>query len=183
MFNVIDIFKGGAYPSEEVIDRIAKTKGSQPFILPLGWIHEFFGELNKNPLRKLFPNSKNIEDEVLIRKNKKTRINTTEKKFTKLPESMPISLPQRQVSVSRYLGSNPPTFRLTGKIESPKEEEDLIRLWLETRSSPWQWMTFKEWQGKTIIRDLTIDRKAGVHTIDVCKYYDSENTKLFDQKE
>ena len=96
---------------------------------------------------------------------------------------MSIVLPQRQVSVNRYLGANPQTFRVTGKIGSPKEEEDLIRLWLETRSGPWQWMTLKEWQGKTIVRDLTIDRKTGVYTIDICKYYDSENTKMLNPKE
>ena len=185
MFNIRDLFKGDAYPTEELIDRIAKTEGSQPFILPLGWVHEFFGELDKNPLQRLFPDSEKIEDDVLIReKKRKNNVKTKEKSSTtKLPESMSIVLPQRQVSVNRYLGANPPTFRLTGKIGSPKEEEDLIRLWLETRSGPWQWLTLNEWQGKTIVRDLTIDRKTGEYTIKFCKYYDSENIKLFNQKE
>ena len=185
MFNVHDLFEGDAYPTEEVIDRIAKTEGRHPFILPLGWVHEFFGELDKNPLQRLFLDSEKIEDDVLIReKKRRTNVKPKEKSSTtKIPSSMSIVLPQRQVSVNRYLGANPQTFRVTGKIGSLKDEEDLIRLWLETRSSPWEWLTLNDWQGKTIVRDLTIDRKTGVYTIEFCKYYDSENSKMFNQKE
>jgi len=185
MFNVHDIFKGDAYPTKEVIDRIGKTKGNQPFILPLGWVHEFFVELDKNPLHTLFPNSKNIKDEVLIRKKKRKNIikNKEKDSTTKLPGSIPIDLPQKQVAVNRYLGANPPTLQVTGKIMSPKEEDDLMRLWLETRSSTWEWLTLNNWQGKTILRNLTIDRKNGTYTVNLCKYYDSENKKILNPKE
>ena len=176
MFNIHDNFKGTAIPTEEVIDRIAKAEGNQPFILPLGWVHEFFAELDRNPLQELFPNTESIDDLVLIRgKKRKTNVKTPKKPVeTNLPQPVTVTFPQRQIAVNRYLGANAPVLRFTGMILSPKEETDLMRFWLAGRSAPWQWMTLPGLEGKTIVRDLTIDRKTGVYTTDVCKYYGNE---------
>jgi len=176
MFNIHDIFKGTAYPTEDVIDRIAKAEGNQPIILPLGWVHEFFVELDRNPLQRLFPNSESIDDLVLIReKKRKANAKTPEKPAkTDLAQPLIVAFPQRQVAVNKYLGANAPVLRATGRILSPKVEDDLMRFWLDTRSGIWHWMSLEGWEGKTIVRDLTIDRKNGVYNIDICKYYGNE---------
>lgn len=43
-----------------------------------------------------------------------------------------------------------------------------------SRSDRWQWIESEQIQGKMIVRDLTIDRKTGVYTVDFRKYSDNE---------
>jgi hypothetical protein len=175
MFNIHDNFKATAHPSEEVIDRVAKTEGNQSIILPLGWVNEFFVELDRNPLQKLFPNSESIDDLVLIHDKKKKENSETKVRPAEPDFKQPLNLefPQKQVAVNRYLGANAPVLQATGMILSPEEEAGLIRFWLD-RSGPWKWMTLPGWAGKTIVRDLTIDRTNGEYAIDFCKYYGNE---------
>jgi len=171
MFNIHDNFKGTAYPTEDAIDRIAATEGDHPIILSLGWVQEFFSELDSNPLQKIFPNVESIDELVLIR-GKKRKINA---KTSDSPvQPLTIDFPQRQVGVNRYLGANAPVLRFNGLIRSPEEEDGLTRFWLEDRSAPWQWMTLPGWEGKTIVRDLVIDRKNGIYSLDVQKYSGNE---------
>jgi hypothetical protein len=173
MFNIHDNFKGTAYPTEDVIDRIAKTEGNQPIILPLRWVHEFFGELDRNPLQLLFPNSEAIDDLVLIREKKRKANAKTPDKHANADLVQPITVvfPQRQVAVNKYLGAEAPIMRITGLIKSSKDKKDLMRMWWTSRSYRWQWFSSEQFLGKVIVRDLTIDKKTGVYTVDICKYY------------
>lgn len=176
MFNVHDIFKEAAYPTEEVIDRIAKTEGNQPIILALGWVHEFFAELDKNPLQTLFPSSDSMDDLVLIHeRNRKAATKTPDQPAEKdSAQSISFVFPKRQVTFNRYLGAGAPIMRITGLIKSAKDEEGLMQMWLDSRSDPWQWLDSEQIHGKTIIHDLTIDRKTGVYTVDFRKYSGNE---------
>ncbi len=176
-FNIHEIFKELAYPTEEIIDKIAETDGNQPIILPLGWVHAFFVELDRNPLQALFSGSGPLDDLVLIRKKSredKVKASETPVKtdFVQLPMFV---LPQRQATFNRYLGANVPIMRVTGLLKSPQEEEELMKMWLGSRSDAWQWLKSEQFQGKAVIRDLTVNRETSSYTIDFRKYSDNES--------
>ena len=59
-------------------------------------------------------------------------------------------------------------------IKSKKDEEDLINMWISSRSDKWQWFSDDQNQDKTILRDLTIYRKDGVYSVEFCKYYGND---------
>ena len=52
-------------------------------------------------------------------------------------------------------------------------EEYLIRTWLDMRSSPWQWFSSNLINGKMIVGDLNIDKKARIWTLDLREYSSS----------
>jgi hypothetical protein len=45
---------------------------------------------------------------------------------------------------------------------------------LGSHSDTWQWFDSEQFHGKTIISDLTIDRKAGVYIAEIRRYSDND---------
>jgi hypothetical protein len=175
-YKINDTYKEPSRPTEEVIQRIAIAKDGQPVVLPIGWAHRFFVELDENPLQGLFPSSQSLEGFVF--ENEKRKNDSVVLPDTSVEEKskqyVDLQFPRSGVSVNKYLGAGAPIMRVTGLIKSPKDEEDLMKMWLASRSDRWQWFESEQFQGKTIVCDLTIDRKAGAYTIDFRKYSGNE---------
>lgn len=175
-YKINDTYKEPSRPTEEVVHRIASVKDGPPIVLPIGWAHRFFSELDANPLQGLFPSGQPLEDFVFEDKKRKNGGVVPPDDSIEKESKQPVDLqfPRSGVNVNKYLGAGAPIMRVTGLIKSPKDEEGLMRMWLNSRSSLWQWFDTGEWEGKTIVRDLTIDRKNGVYTVDVRRYSGNE---------
>jgi len=135
-------------------------------------------ELDENPLQDLFPRSQPLENFVKEDKKRKksTSIHSTVSHNAGSKQILDLQLPTNSVSAIRYLGARAPIIRLRSVIEdtSPEYEELLIRRWLKMRSGPWQWFSSEKIKGKMMVRDLSIDRKARIWTLDIRKYYGCE---------
>jgi hypothetical protein len=175
-YKIHDTFKESSRPTEEVINRIAKAKEGHPVVFPMGWAHRFFGELDVNPLQGLFPSDQPLDNYVFEneRSIKKAVVHPDDSKEGKLKKSVDLKFPFSGINVNKYLGAGAPITRLTGLIKTPKDEENLMKTWLSSRSDCWQWLSTARFQGKTIVRDLTINKKAGTYTIDFRKYSGNE---------
>ncbi|MFX0117170.1 MAG: hypothetical protein ACFFB3_21675 [Candidatus Hodarchaeota archaeon] len=177
-YTIWDTYKEDAHPTQEFIDRIAKAEeGPYTAIFPIGWMHYFFVELDENPLQKFFPCCQPLENFVMKDKSKEKNAvkylpisDETESK-----NSVDLQFPRSGVDATEYLGAVSPIIRLRSIIEdsSPKYEEYLIRAWLGMRSAPWQWFSSDSLSGKMIVRDLNIDKKARIWTLDLRKYSSS----------
>ena len=88
--------------------------------------------------------------------------------------SVNLRFPWSKMKTNKYLGADAPVMRITGVIKTPEDEENLIRMWSESRSDRWQWFDSEQFHGKVMLRDLTIDKKKGVYTVDVRKYSGNE---------
>ena len=156
----------------ELIDRIALDNDGPAVVLPIGWAHRFFSELDENPLEGLFPKGVSLYD--YVTKNEKSRKNAV------LLRSYPIEEKSKEyvdlnyntsgISVSKYLGAGAPIMRIKGLIKTLQDEEGLMKLFFANRSAPWQWFEWGPIHGKTIIRGLTINRKKGNYTVEFRKY-------------
>jgi len=142
----------------------------------MGWAHRFFVELDSNPLQGLFPRDMPLDNYVFEneKERKNTAIGPSYSVEEKSKKSVDLNFPMSGVNVNKYLGAGAPIIRVTGLIKSPKDEEGLIGMWLASRSDCWQWFSSEQFQGKTIIRDLTINRKAGIYTVDIRRYSGNE---------
>lgn len=76
--------------------------------------------------------------------------------------------------MSKNTWADAPMVQTTGIIKTPEDEESLMRMWLESRSDCWQWFGSEQFHGKLILRDLTIDKKRGVYTVDIRKHSGNE---------
>ena len=132
--------------------------------------------MHKNPLQKLFPGCQPLKDYVIEDKKRKRNSSVVTDKFVdiELEPSVELQFPKSDMSVNRYLGADAPVLRGTGPIRSAEDEESLMRMWWESRSDIWQWLSGDQIQGKMILRDLTMNRKAGVFTLDIRKYSGNE---------
>jgi len=176
-YKINDTYKEPSRPTEEVIQRIATAKSdSQSVVLPIGWAHRFFVEQDENPLQGLFPSGQPIES--LVFENEKRKNNEGLRRDGSVKEksqqSVDLQFPRSGVNVNKYLGTGAPIMRITGLIKTPEDEESLMRMWLESRFDRWQWFESEQFHGKAILRDLTIDKKKGVYTVDVRKYSGNE---------
>jgi hypothetical protein len=175
-YKIDDTYKEPSRPTEEVIYRIAASKGAEPVVLPIGWVHRFFVELDENPFQGMFPNDRPLEDFVLKREKEEEDFavpgNNPVEERSQQPADLRFS--GSSVDVRKYLGADAPVVRITGIIKTPEDEEGLMRMWLESRSDCWQWFESEQFHGKIILRDLTIDKKRGVYTVDVRKHSGSE---------
>ena len=176
MYTIHDSYKEKSRPTEDVINRIATAKDGSPVVLPIGWAHRFFVELDANPLQGLFPDGQSLEKLVLENKKRKDDAVVSPDNSIDEKSKQPVDLqfPESRLSVNRFLGAGAPIMRTTGLIKSAKDEEDLMRMWLESRSYPWQWLDNGKIHGKVIIHDLTIDRKTGFYSVDFRKYSGNE---------
>lgn len=145
-YSVWNTYREKARPTKEAIERIAKArtkkKEDQPLvILPIGWAHEFFVKLPKNPLQKLFPGCQPLENFVIKDENRKKNIFTppATSDGTEPKQLVDLRFPDRVGNVTKYLGADSPTIRVSSAMEnsSPEYEEHLIRTWLDMRSAPW----------------------------------------------
>jgi len=176
-YRINDTYKETTHPTEEVIDRIAKTDGPPLITFPIGWAHKFFVELPANPLQKLFPGCQPLEKFVIKEKNRKRDT----PKFPAISEGtgskqfIDLQFPHRSRNVTQYLGADSPIIRVTSVMESSssKYEKYLIRTWLDMRSAPWQWFSSDLITGKMIVRDLNLDKKARIWTLDLRKHSSS----------
>ena len=175
-YRIHDTHTEKAHATEEVIDRLAKASDGSPIIFPFGWVQRFFVESDTNPFQEVFPNSQPLRDFVLEdEKRRNTAIVCPDRSVeTRSQQAVSFQFPQSDVSATRYLGAEAPMMRLKGRIESPKDGEDLMRVWLETRSGPWQWFNSEQIHCKVIVCDLTIDKKAGAYIVDFRKYSGNE---------
>lgn len=176
MYTIHDTYKEKSRPTEDVINRIATAKDGPPVVLPIGWAHRFFAELDVNPLQGLFPSDQPLENFVFENEKRKDNaaLPSDESIEKNLKQTVDLQFPRNTVKVTKYLGADAPIMRVTGLIESPKDEEDLMKMWLSSRSDRWQWIESEQIQGKMIVHDLTIDKKAGVYTVDFRKYSGNE---------
>jgi hypothetical protein len=175
-YKINDTYKEPSRPTEEAICRIASVKGGEPVVLPIGWAHRFFAELDENPLQGMFPNDQPLENFV-FEKEKREKDHAVPWRNSieeKSQQHVDLHFPRSGVNVNKYLGADAPVMRITGIIKTPEDEESLMRMWLESRSDRWQWFENGQFHGKVIIRDLTIDKKKGVYTVDVRKYSGNE---------
>ena len=176
-YKINDTIKEKARPTDEVINRVAKAKGPPTIIFPIGWAHEFFAKLPENPLQKLFPDCQPLEKFVIRDENRKKKILTLPAVSveTESKQFFDLEFPDRVGNVTQYLGLVSPIIRLSSVMEnsSPEYEEYLIRTWLDMRSSPWQWFSSNLINGKMIVGDLNIDKKARIWTLDLCEYSSS----------
>jgi hypothetical protein len=175
-YRINDTYKEPSRPTEEVIHRVATSNDGQPVVFPIGWAHRFFAELDENPLQELFPSNHPIEDLVFEDKKRKNEAvvppdNSAGEKTKQISDLYFLG---SGVNVNKYLGADAPIMPITGLIKSPKDEESLMNMWWSSRSDRWQWFESEQFKGKTIIHDLTIDRKAGAYTVDIRKYSGSE---------
>jgi hypothetical protein len=176
-YSIHDTYKEKSRPTEEVIDCIARAKDGPPVVLPIGWAHRFFVELDVNPLQGLFPGCQPLENFVMKDENRKkdtfTGPTISDEKEPK--QDVNLQFPQSGVNVAKYLGAYSSIIRLRGVLEdsSPEYEDYLIGRWLEMRSAPWQWFSSDEINGKMTVHDLNIDKKARHWTIDLRKYSSS----------
>ena len=173
MLNIHDIFKEKAEPSEETIERIAQTGDDKTTVFPLGWAHYFFDDLERNPLRFLFPEASEIREKVLnVKKNKEPVESSTDKNFE--PN---VTIPQnskfykRQEIISKYLASEAPIMEMCGEILKPEDENGLKNMWLSSRPYPWSWLDTGNFHGKMLLRDLTINKKTGIYSVHFRKYF------------
>lgn len=168
-FSINDMYKGSAKPTDKLIDQLAKTNDNKPIVLPLGWVHYYFGELDKNPLQDIFPNVLNIEEIALIRDEKhKKDVKKQDNLSSSLPED--INFSEYQTNVNRYLGAESPILTSGGIIKSIEDENRLLNMWKESFPDTWQWLTGNPYDGKTLIHDLTINRKTNTYTLAFQKY-------------
>jgi hypothetical protein len=169
-YKINDTYREPLWPTDKIIHRIAKAKDDQPVVLPLGWVHKFFVELNENPLGQIDQTFKHYLFNTRKRGNK--GIAYPDDSIAS-DEEQPITLksPISGVTVNKYLGSGAPIMEINGLIKSPKDEEELMKMWISSRSDKWQWFSNNQNQNKVVLRDLTINRKDGVYSVKLCKYY------------
>jgi hypothetical protein len=175
-YSIHDTYKEKARPTDELIQRIATAQAGEPITFPIGWVQWLFSELDENPLQRLFPNNKPLENFVFEKKETKkdAKILTNQSVVERSERSIDLRFPWSKMKVSKYLGADASVMRITGSIKTPEDEESLMLMWLESRSDHWQWFENGQFHDKVIIRDLTIDKKKGVYTVDVRKYSDNE---------
>ena len=176
-YKINGTYKEPVRSTDEVINQIAMAKDDgQPVILPMGWAHRFFSELDENPLQGFFPRDMPLHDYVLEKENqkKKSAIDSSCSVEGKSKKSVNLNFPESGVNVNKYLGSSAPVVRVKGLIKSTKDEEDLMKMWLSSRSDIWQWGEIGQIQGKMLIHDLTINRKKGEYTVEIRKYSGNE---------
>jgi hypothetical protein len=167
-YKIFATYKDPVRSTDELVDQIALDKDGPPIVLPIGWAHRFFSELDENPLQGLFPEGVSIYD--YVTKNEKSRKNTAFPRSYPIKENVDLNYNMSGISVSKYLGTGAPIMRVNGLIKTPKDEEGLMNLFFANRSTPWQWFEWGPIHGKTIIRDLTINRKKGNYTVEFRKY-------------
>lgn len=169
-------YKDPVKSTAELIERIALDNDGPPVVLPIGWAQRFFSELDENPLEGLFPRGVYLNDYVI--KNEKKRKNAFVPRSYPLEEKskafVDLNFHKSGVNVNKYLGSSAPVVQVKGLIKSPKDEEDLMNMWLSSRSDVWQWGEIGQIQGKMLIYDLTINRKKGEYTVDIRKHSGNE---------
>jgi len=105
-YEINDTYKEPSRPTEEVIYRIATAKGGEPLVLPIGWVHRFFVELDENPLQGMFPNDQPLEDFVLEKEKREKDYagpgnNSIEEKSQQPAD---LQFPRSSVNVKKYLG-------------------------------------------------------------------------------
>lgn len=176
-YQIHSTFKDPAKPADDLIERLGKINRSQPIILPIGWIQKFFTELDKNPLRELFPTESNI-NEIAFEKTK-NRKNQTSPSAIKSSYNIPEQLIDSQyltcgVNINKYLGAGAPIISIKGLIKNPEVESELIQRWMGSRRELWNWFTFGDFEGKMNMRDLTFDKKSSTYFIDFRKYYGTD---------
>lgn len=170
-------FKDPAKPNAELIKRLGKVNRSAPLILPIGWISEFFNEMDKNPLKGLFPNESNINDIALeeTKPKKKHSSLPSDKGNYIIPEQL---LDPRYlttgININKYLGAGAPIMRLKGLVSSYEIEKELMKNWMNGRLALWNWFTSIDFEGKIVMRDLTFDKKTSTYLIDFRKYYGTD---------
>jgi len=175
-YKINDTYKEPVRSTDEVIHRIAVAKDGQPVILPMGWSHRFFVELDENPLQGLFPRDLPLDDYVFEKENKrkKSDVDLSYSVEENSKKSVDLDFPNSGVNVNKYLGACAPVMRVKGLIKSSKDEEGLMKMWLSSRSDVWQWFESGKIRGKMLIHDLTINRKKGEYTVDLRKYSRNE---------
>ena len=176
MYTIHDSFKENLHPDEEIIHRIGTASEGEPVVFPIGWAHWLFSEVDVNPLQELFSNGQPINNLVFNnrekKKNKMPILNSFVKKDSQ--KSVELRFPWGKTKANKYLGADAPVMQITGVIKTPEEAEGLMKMWLSSRSDVWQWFESEPFRGKTIIRDLTINRKKGEYTVDLQKYSGNE---------
>jgi len=176
-YTIYDTYREHARSTQEFIDRIGKAEeGPHTTIFPIGWVHYFFVELDENPLQEFFPGCQPLENFVIKDdKRKKNAFVFPANSGTESTQFVDLKLPDHPGNVSQYLGPVSPVIRVSSVLEnsSPEYEEYLIRMWLKTRSGPWQWFSSDFISGKMVVGDLNIDKKARIWTLDLRKYSSS----------
>lgn len=180
MFNIHNNFQETAYPTEELIDRIGLTTGNSPVIFPLGWAHYFFVDLENNPLKEVFSNSKEIADIALTSPKKKRNkvvlsIDTDEKRQPRCAQTVNLSFLKDQKVIDRYLSSEAPIMQIRGLILKPEDRNGLKNMWFASRPYSWQWLDSRSlggFRGKINIRSVMIGNKT--YTTDFYKYYGTD---------
>ena len=171
-YKIFVTYKDPVRSTDELVDQIALDKDGPPVVLPVGWAHSFFSELDENPLGGLFPKGVSIYD--YVTKNEKSRKTAALPRSyhikEKSKESVDLNYNMSGISVSKYLGAGAPIMRINGLIKTPKDAEGLLDIFFANRSAPWQWLEWGPIHGKAIIRDLTINRKKGNYTVEFRKY-------------
>lgn len=174
-YRINSTYKEESHPTEEVINRIAMAEGgSSPIIFPIGWAHKFFVELNVNPLQGFFPGCEPLRDFVVKDKCReedllKYPVASDQAELKQLDD---LQLSRNAANVIRFLGAHSSTIRLRSALESsaPEYVKFLIETWLGMRSAPWQWFSSGHLSGKMIVRDLNIDKKNRIWTLDLRRY-------------
>jgi len=175
-YSVGDTYQEKAVPTDELIQRVATAQDGEPIVFPIGWVQWLFSELDENPLQQLFPSDQPLENFVF--ESEKTKRDAAASSNHSIEErskqSVNLRFPWSKMKANKYLGADAPVTRITGLIKSPEDEDSLMRMWSESRSDCWQWFESEQFHGKIILRDLTIDKKRGVYTVDVRKHSGSE---------
>jgi hypothetical protein len=176
-YQIHSTFKDPSKPTDDLIERLGKINRSQPIILPIGWTQKFFTELDKNPLRELFPNESNINDIAFEKteSKKKQASLSSDKSSYNIPEQLLDSQYLTcGVNINKYLGAGAPIVRFKGSLKTPEVESELIQRWMGSRRDLWNWFTFNDFEGKIIMRDLTFDKKTNTYEVDFRKYYGTD---------
>ena len=165
-YRLSDSFVEKAVPSEELVNEIASKEGA-PIIMPLGWKHKFSEDLGQNPLEGLFSDSGTIPLDT--------------EKANGSSNQQQLNYSRSGVTVEKYLGNIPQLMHLRGLILSPKEEEEMMNMWLKSRLDIHQWfdsgpINGGQITGNVLIHDLTINRKTGRYIVDIRTYSGNQFT-------
>ncbi len=171
-YRLSDSFKEKAIPTDELLNEIGSRDGA-PIVMPLGWKYRFGEDPTQNALKGLFSDYEPIS----LGGNKGECCSNQQQ----------TDYDKSGVTVPKYLGNKSPIMHIRGKILSPKEEEELMKMWMNSRLDVWQWfdsgpMKDGRIEGKVLIHDLAINRKTGTYDVYIRPYSDDQFPDVKAQK-
>jgi hypothetical protein len=184
MLNMHDNFKENAEPTEQLIERLATIRQKEAIIFPLGWVNHFFNDSDGNALNDLFPDSDDLEHDVLrTQKGKKNSYESNLKTFKNNFIYINFGFsPNTITSIGQPLSAEPQTVNLEGMILKNEEANGMKDMWFRTRFE--KYVTLNNTpplcpNQKVLIRNVIIDRNTGRYNIGFKKYYQTDFEKLY----